>query len=640
VFAAPSSPAVAGVQSTVVAMLFLGFGYLLADAALGRSDVSPLTRIGLAFPALAAYAAALTIIHILTGGEVFSHPLVLRMLTAATAAGLLGWKLWRVLRRKERGTRSWPGVLVLLAVMLAGAALWGVRSFQLLPLSQAGDTPWYMGLAGQLMNGERTPVAPITGHIPNFYPWLFHSVIALVARFTPGGRAYHALNVMQLLQPAGLVLALFATGWELVRRWEGAIAAAVFGGIAGGFTTHVGPLLARRPYNVALASLSPPYPGDMAIVLLVGFLALLVAGLRREDVRTLALAGVVLGLAGLTGAEAFFVGLFVAVLVAVVPGPIGWRRAAVSLLGPAVAIYAIWMVPLLINYVKLGGFVNITRVGPVNLKAAGILAAWGIATPFGAFGFARFAPRVRTDLGARVVVILFGAAAAILLLSGVIPGALGQAFIALGRRHRYWPLLHLGVALLAALGVTDLVGLASRARRWPVTAAVAVSIAVVVLFFGLRFPLSSAFARPHQTGPVLTAALEGQPEAVLNVLSRSPGECVAAVPSDLQIPAFGFTGYRLVLYRWPGYTVNLARIRWRDIYQFIPTDAERIRASGILTLGHTDPGTWAAEARTFGVDVIVVPAVAAISPVYDPYPRTLASGPKRDYVVIRLRSCR
>jgi hypothetical protein len=647
----PSTPLAAGIGSAIISILFLGFGYLVVDAIAGRSDLGPVTRLGLAFPAVAGFACILEVLQIVTGGAVFSSAVITRGLTLLTAAVLVGWKVLRGLRHRRaavdagaergRGERQWVGLALVLVLVVGAGLLWGARAFQQLPLDQNGDTPSHMGLSTQLLNGETTPSAAISGQIPNGYPWLFNATIALLARFTPGGRAYHALNALQVLLPMASILGLFALGWELVRRWDAAAAAAVFGGIVGGVGLRYPFGLPRRPYNVAMANLSPPYPRDLTLVLLVGFLVLATVGVVKGSVRTLICAGVVLGLAGLTGAESFFVGALVAGAMVLLPNEkIGRGRAALALLVPAMAVYALWLVPLVVSYLRLGGFVNITRVGPVNLSPLGILKAWGITTVFGAYGFVRWAPRLRRHSGARVAVVVFAAAGAMLLLSSVIPGVLGQAFLALGRRHRYWPLLHLGVALLAALGVSDLVQLAGRARRGISIEATTV-LAAVVLFFGLQVPLRLATSTPSHRGPVLTAALQGDPGSVLNVMSsvNEGEECVAAVPAGLQIPAFAYTGYRLVVYRWPGYKTNLARIRWADIYEHIPSDGERIESNAILVGGKTDPETWRSLVARFGVNIIMVNGVE-LSPVFDPYPKTPAHGTGRDYTVVRVKPCR
>src|SRR5207244_8215698 len=89
---------------------------------------------------------------------------------------------------------------------------WGSPVGRLLPIDAMGDTPWHMGLASQILNGESTPAATVTGAVPNYYPWMFHAVIALLAQFAPGGRAFHALGPLQLFLAGGSALTLFALG--------------------------------------------------------------------------------------------------------------------------------------------------------------------------------------------------------------------------------------------------------------------------------------------------------------------------------------------------------------------------------------------------------------------------------------------
>ena len=201
----------------VVAALLLGFGFLLADAVLSRWNVPAdgLFRWGAALPALAAYTFALSLIHIATRGHVFSNPWLVRTVTLAVAA----WLMFRKVRKlRQRATRSAeisaerePGhrpdrivPWVVAGALLVGALiLWGHPVFQSMPLNLNGDTPLHVAYAGQMMNGEATPSAMVTGKVPNAYPWLYHAFLADLARFTPGGRAYHAMSPLQILLVAG-----------------------------------------------------------------------------------------------------------------------------------------------------------------------------------------------------------------------------------------------------------------------------------------------------------------------------------------------------------------------------------------------------------------------------------------------------
>jgi hypothetical protein len=634
VLPSPSTPALAGIEAILVAAAFLLFGYLLADALLPRRGVHIALRWGLAVPAVAAYAAALTLIHIGTGGRVLSTAWLTRGVTAA-AAGLLAIRKVRRREQPEPGQTNSRVMLVVGGLLVVALAIWGAKVFRLLPLSQEGDIPWHMGLATELLNGETTPSATVTGSIPNYYPWLYHSMIALLARFTPGGRAFHALAPLQFMLVSGSVLSLFALGREITGTWMGGGTVAFFGAIAGAFGRQYPGGATLRPYNVAFFNQSPPFPREIALLLLLAFLALVVAGLAEKNTRLLVSAGIVLGLSGLAGAEAFFVGMGVAAVTAVLSPSLGRLRAAVSLIVPALAVYAIWLVPLAVSYLRLGGFVNITIRAPVNLTPLQILAAWGISSVLGVFGLIRWLPRAASDRRARVPLVLVVVAGSMLLLSALIPEGLGESFLALGRRHRYWPLLHLGVAIYAGLGASELL---DRAVRW--RAAFAVGLGLVLIALAVPSAARPAFGRVDPLGGWLGPAVRGDPQALQNVLAPVPGwPCIAAVPSPLDTELFSYTGYRLVLYHWSRYTENLARIRWMNIYDHIPGDAERQAENRLIVTGMTDPELWRMLVRKYGVDVVVAPAQRAGATPFEGSPTERAARGTRQYVVVWVDSC-
>ena len=533
-------------------------------------------------------------------------------------------------------------LLVAGALLVGALILWGHPVFQSMPLNLNGDTPLHVAYAGQMMNGEATPSAMVTGKVPNAYPWLYHAFLADLARFTPGGRAYHAMSPLQILLVAGSVLGLFLLGRELTGVWIGGAASAIFGAVVG--SVHLVNPTSRmflRPYNMALSNASPPFPRDLALALLIGFFALLVAALERHRGDLLVAAGVLLGLTGLAGAESFFTGMGVAGLLWILPP--GWKRREVfvRLLLPAVAVYLVWLVPLMISYVRLHGFVNITKVGPVNLTAVQILESWGIVTPFAAWGFVRWAPRFRTSPAARVALFLFVATAAFLLAASVIPGSMGESFLALGRRHRYWPMFYFAVVLFGAGGVADLARRIGAVRRHRVPA-VALGAAVAAVLVGLGLPSSvhaSSLGRPRHAG-LVTQSLRGD-DTLLNRLledsgSPSGARCVVAAPLNVDTAVASYTGYRSVLFRWDSYKVNLARIRWRNIYEHVPGDRERLASNIVLVTGRGTPEEWRALAERFGVDLVVVNSANAASPAFDGYRKDPAPP---DWVVVVRRTC-
>jgi hypothetical protein len=646
----PSSPLIAGLESVLVAAAFLGFGYLLVDALAGRR-MDAVLRWGLALAAVAAYTVLLTLVHMASGGRVLQAGWVPEVVTFGVAGALIALKVVR-LRRGQRD-REATGRDLLLAGICVGVALllWGTPVFRLLPLSYGGDVPWNMGFASQLLNGETTPSSRIIGDVPNYYPWLYHAMAALLAHFTPGGRAFHAMGPLQILLVAGSILSLFALGREITRSSIGGAAAAVFGGMAGGIgflklrhldvvmnprakdaLQYLGDLQHKRSYNVAFNNVAPPFPRDVALAMLVAFLLLLVAGLARKNRPFLAGAGIALGMAGLAGAEAFLVGMGVAVVVAVLSPSLGRIRTAVWLIGPALAVYAIWLVPLAVSYLRLGGFRSITQVPPVDLPLWAILGAWGIATPIAAYGLARCVPRMGQSGGARVLIGLLATSVFALLASALVSRVFGEAFDTLGRRHRYWPLLHLAVALFAAVGVLDL--LQRSVRQLGKVPAAGLSLLVLGLAFPSPLVASLALANRSHGPPVLRASLRGEPGTILNVIAPTPGlRCNAAIPDELaqRKTVFSYTGYRLV-------TLS-RRVRWRSFYEQANVRKDRKAANDTLTAGSADVDAWLALARTYQVDLVIGEPAAAGTPAFQAVRTTWGTDESSRYVAAWVGAC-
>src|SRR5205085_2369643 len=266
-------------------------------------------------------------------------------------------------------------------------------------------------------------------------------------------------------------------------RWITGAFAAVFGALSGGigFLAARGPhlvfrhelrtaavgrywgdLMYRRSYHLALQNLAPPLPRDLTYAVFPAFLLLVAKGLRERDPLWLWLAGGVLGIEGLMGAEAFVVGLGVAVLVSILPLTVPRRQVAAALFIPALGLWALWAVPLFIHYAQYRGFRDLLSA-PVSLPPWDILGGWGIATPFAVAGGLLFLKRWRSDPGIHVATVLLVAAAVPMLASIVLPHVRG--FSTIERDQRYWPLFFLGVAMFAALGATRLLDWVVRRRR-------------------------------------------------------------------------------------------------------------------------------------------------------------------------------
>jgi hypothetical protein len=306
------------------------------------------------------------------------------------------------------------------------------------------------------------------------------------------------------------------------------------------------------------------------------------------------------------------------------------------ILGAAVAVYSLWLIPQLIGLMDLGGYVNLTFVGTVNLTALGVLGGWGITTPLAAYGAFRRAGAMRTDPGLRVAAVLVGVGAALVIASSAVPALLGEGFETLGRSHRYWPLLHLGIAILAAMGLVDLLMRVSARTR-----AAAVGLALVVMAAAITSPIvaSIAYSRAHLPRPsgVITSATRGEPRALLNLIAPQTGlRCNIAVPTRIGSAAWSYTGYRLVLSKFGKRPHNFARIRWRDIYERIPGDKERLTANRVLLSG-LDPEEWQTVVDRFDVDIIVTSPDYAEGPAMARFEAQMAS--EIPLAVVRIDSC-
>lgn len=657
---APSSALLAGLEAFLAAGLLGAFGYLLALAAT-RGRLGAVATAALAIPALLVWVLALMLAHIVSGGLVLSEPWLVRGLTLAAAAVAFGVTIW-ARRRTDNADDPSRHVGVLLAAALAAAAvasLWPL--FRLLPVPPTPDAQLHTGWAMQLLNGNATPSATITGDVPNYYPWLFHAFAAFLSHFTPGGHVWHALGTMQVLQVAGVVLGLFAAGRELTRRMTGGLAAAAFGAFAGGIgfvflrsidvaprgrvpgadgvMRYAGDLLVARPYNVTFFNLPPPLPRDVALALMATFVFALFAAYGRKSTGWLIAGGAIAGTIGLTGGESWIVALVLGTVACLVGSAPARLKALACFLGPALAVYSVWFVPTLINYIDLGGFVDTTHQAPVSLPPLGFLGAWGLLTPFALWGFV-VAIRDWGNERVRLAVALVGAAVVAVFVSSLIPIVLGDAFQTLETKHRYWPYVHLAVLLVAAVGFGDV---ASRVGRRNTQVAAVVVAGVVAV--GLVSPVVSSLASTRKVldspGHLLAhnSLVPDSKSVPAVLLDREARNCVAAVPPELSQSVFAFTGYRLVLWQGGAEGANRARIRWRNIYDRIAPDAVRLKANEVLTTGGDRP-EFRRWVRRFGVDLVVTPTDPEGRPPVTGYPsRSARFGPEGDYVVLEVGDC-
>ena len=622
-FGPPSSPFIAGVEAVFVAAFLFCFGYLLVAGLDRRRRLDPADRAALALPALGGFALLLMLLHLVTGGFVFERWYVVLALMAAAAVRCVYWIGPRT--EADRAPTSLRRSLIVLGGL--AAVIWGLPVFQLLPLHPSGDMGLHAGWTNQLLNGELLPSAAVPGDIPNFYPWLFHALQAWITHLVPGSHPYLTYGPIQILQPVGMALALFALGRRLfgsqIGGWATALLGAFTGGVGfviargpelllhaykpGAADNYLGDLLFVRGPNVAFSNLSPPFPRDLALTFLISA-ALLAVIAARERRFSFFWAGAVVGLIGLTGAESFFVGFPLIALFAYFSAPEkadrirDVRRVAI----PALALYGLWVGPMVFNYLRLDGFVNTSQNPPTELGPLGFIGAWGVIFPLALAGGYALVKGRPAALTRTFLYVALGVTTALLTIAGLIPLLLGEGFTALGRPHRYWPLLALAVALVAAYGATWILPrLSERA------ATIAPAVTVVL---ALTSPILATLAE-RDTIPkveVLQEALQGDGATVYEALRDAGRRCIVAASTETPL-AFAYTGHRFVSYVWRLDSENDARIRWKASLESLPSDEERAASNLVIAKGRGNQEQWQELVDRYNVDVIVADKKAAES---------------------------
>lgn len=647
----PSSELIAGLEAVVVAALLLWLGYLVADLIVGARAIDESTRWGLALFGLCAFAFVLMLIHLLSQGWLYSHPAAVRSIALAVIVALT------IRRLRSRGGRDRSDLWIAGLLLLASVLIWGSPVARMMPLTATADTQLHNGWIEQLMAGDAMFGAVLTGDVPNYYPWMFHSVGAITTMLTPGETPYHALAPLQLIQVGGCVLALFALGRALTKRAMTGFGAALLGALSGGFgfvllngldivadprggdgalaLTYQGDLLFSRSFNLGFHNIAPPFPRDLAFGLLISFVALLAVRARSTTAWTEIAAGVCLGFVGLTGGETFIVGATLATAVALFDSSSRLLSLA-RMLGPALIVYGIWFVPMLVNYAALGGFVSITHIIPVTLPPGAILVSWGLATPLALAGAVVHARRSGSDRGVRLCLLFVATAGLLLAASAVIPEFLGDAFDTLGRKHRYWPIFYLAVALLGALGLTHVLTMLRERSRGAALAALVVATAIA-----WASPVVASIALPTHIGlhPAIGEAMREEPGALLHELRALGPGCTVAAPQEISREVFSFTGFRMLLWTGNWFGDNRARIRWADIYDVIGSQEERIADNRRLMSGDTDAATWEQIVDERELDVVVAPEAELDGPAYTSREIIPAQFERMPFGIVRVRDC-
>jgi hypothetical protein len=364
------------------------------------------------------------------------------------------------------------------------------------------------------------------------------------------------------------------------------------------------------------------------------FVLLVVLGIRQRSRGLLVSAGVIGGIVGLTGAETFFFCSLIALVLALIVPEVGRFRILLSIGIPMGLVWATWLVPLLVNYRKYGGFDD-TSGEAILIPPLNILGAWGLVLPFALFGLVMGFRQIRVRPHARVVVGVTACAATLLVVSQLAE-SLGAGFTTLGRSHRYWPLLHLSLVPAAGFGAVQLLGLFRR--EWNERRAAALGAAILV--FSIPSPILGSLALPEdwQSTPRPIEQMVTEQGTPMNLIDPVPGRttCVIAAPDHLIQRVYWYTGSRLVRYKWIGVVPgNLARVRWAEMRDHIPWDAERAIDNIILTTGSGTRTQWEELAEKYDVDHVITTRSAAESGTFGDAERRPASG----YVVLSRTDC-
>ncbi|MDQ4025202.1 MAG: hypothetical protein M3217_06905 [Actinomycetota bacterium] len=519
------------------------------------------------------FAIVAMLCNVVAGGRVFGNAFAVPV----TAATLVGWWIVRARPRVEWAyltkRRSWAGptllvgalaLLYLLPVLLTGS---GVRT---------GDPPWHLGWTAQLLGGEPVPAGPAAEYGRNAYPWGHHAVLASLVRLVPSSTALLAHETVHVV----LLLSIPLVAACLARRVDprSGLAAAACTSLVGGF----GWALARTPsfepspregsYGADLVAASPnsvyellppALPREVGLVLAGTAAVFLLIALESGTRRSRVLAGAVTGAVGVVSVPMLFTALVWAAGAALFA-----RDDRLATLRdvwlPALAVFALWAVPVAVGYLSHDGFVDITPRLGMEWPLPTALGAYGLLLPLALAG-AGLAAR---DRRGRTLLVLAGSSTALLSLAvarHVFDWSVWDNATLL-HQGRMWPPVHLLAGALGGLAVTQGVAWVSRRSRG---AAVAVG-AVVVAVAGASPVLASLGIREvldEQRDGYVYGGDDFAEGSFVREAARvlDPDDVVAGGTDEVRWALFQMSGARLAHYDDPRFEGNDLRIRFAEL---------------------------------------------------------------------------
>jgi hypothetical protein len=539
----------------------------------------------LAVAGFAAFAVALMVAHILTGGAVFGLPGAV-----PAAAAVLVWRTrnrtlrWAALRGRPSAAVAALGLaLVALYVAPIVAAGSGLRT---------GDLPWHGGWTEQLLGGHPVPTGPAPFFGANAYPWGLHALSATMVRLVPGTSVPVAAETLHVLLVAAIPLA----GAVVARRIRSD--AGTWGAAATGLIGGFGWLAARSPALVTSPS-EALHGADLVIASPNAVYELLPPGLPREFGLVLLVAAALLGLSAATqGGRRAAVGAGIATgLVGLVSVPmlvsaVLWSSAALAVLGrraarsavtmavTGAATFGLWAGPALSGYVRFGGFVGVTPELGVEWPLPTALAAWGLLLPLAAAGVLVALRRtlseptvcsaVRPTPSCARVVLAWAAVTALLLVLARVRAAsdwdlAGNATLL--HQGRVWPVAHLLAGGLAGAALAwGCARLSHLPRLVPVAAGIGV-LAVGAVSPALASADIAEVIEAHDGGFIYTRP-DVAPGSFVRRAAAHLGPNVVVQVGDsraLALLLWQFSGAKLAAYDDPRLEGNDLRIRYREL---------------------------------------------------------------------------
>lgn len=336
------------------------------------------------------------------------------------------------------------------------------------------DTEWHRGWIDQLAGGAPAP-GGFYANQPNDYPWLFHSLGALLIQVLPGGMS----ACFAVIQIFGVAAGGFGM-WLLTRHLGAGPAAArwsvllfCFAGGVGwiwqhkpageiafhhGFSPYRGDFALSVTVVPGLAGVPPLMPRELSLLLTPVALWLLLRALDQPRSTRLVVAGAAAG-------WLYLIGPISGILLA------GWgivlavRERCVRIwiaVAAAFAASAVWLGPLAVDYLRYGGLVKAVNHPPPSPTFSQVLVAFGLLAVLGPAGVALLA-RGRTQLDRGRITVLLALPLLLCGIAAIVPsGSSVLATPALLSVLRYLPYLALALAIPAGCAADAAVRLAGR----------------------------------------------------------------------------------------------------------------------------------------------------------------------------------